>query len=95
MVLMLGGRVNALLPPAAQAAVLSKRHALRGGRGFGRALLRALGKLERRPLGLARIAEELAIHPVEAMGRSEKAKTFRIANHDTGCLRRDFDNIGV
>lgn len=82
MVLMFNGRVNAARAPAKQAAESLKCHALCSRCGFRR----ALRELEGSPLGLAGVAEYLAIHPVEAMGCCKKAKTAGIANHDAGRL---------
>src|ERR1700742_3136714 len=47
-----------------------------------------------RPLGLARIAENLPFHLIERMRSGEEAIAFWIAYDDACRLRSDFNNIG-
>jgi hypothetical protein len=54
-----------------------------------------VGQTNSRALGVARAAEQSAIQPKERRGRCKEAVAGTVAHHDSGGLRRYFDNKGV
>ena len=55
----------------------------------------ATGEPDRRALGFAGVAKQLAFERIETVASGEKPVTVRIAHDDSRRLRRDFDNVGV
>src|SRR5713226_2988537 len=65
------------------------RKALRGWRQL------TIGKATSRPLGLARVAKQLAFQRIEAVGSSKETIPAAIAHDDSRRLRADFDDVSV
>jgi hypothetical protein len=55
----------------------------------------AAGQTDSGVLGLARVAEEPSVEPVEAVGGGDEDEAFGIADDDARSLRADFDDAGL